>query len=87
MSSEKAVRGLQLSKESVIEYLESHPGCKNSDIGNYLGLQNSRRGGQHGYLVWTVLGHLIEEGRVQYHEDSKTYSLKEQGRSGWMRVV
>lgn len=56
---------LAILKESVLDLLSANPdGLTNSDVTNTLGLHSSYRGGSKNYLAYSILGILMEEGRV-----------------------
>lgn len=64
-------------KEAVLSILRTKDdGESTSEIGKSLGLHDSRRRGQNGYVVWTALGHLMAEGKVQYDEQRRLYFLR-----------
>ncbi|KXK10370.1 MAG: hypothetical protein QY327_09855 [Fimbriimonadaceae bacterium] len=73
---QKAEQGWKLLKEAVLDLLRQDPdGRTCSEMGHALGLQDSRRKKYHGYVVWTVLGHLMSEGLVVYDQETKLYRL------------
>ncbi|GIK31887.1 MAG: hypothetical protein HND43_01185 [Armatimonadetes bacterium] len=75
---QRADQGWKLLKEAVLGLLRQDPAGKTcSEMGHALGLQDSRRKKYHGYVVWTVLGHLLSEGLVVYDEETKLYRLSE----------
>lgn len=68
---EKATIGLDLLKEAVVELAKANAeGVTNADCAKALGLQSNYRGGAKDYLSFSVLGLLLEEGRLQ-RDDSK----------------
>jgi hypothetical protein len=70
----KAQHGWNLVKEAVFDLLQnSEQGMKSSAIGHLLDLQDSRRGCQNGYVVWTALGHLMNDGKVSYDKATRLY--------------
>jgi hypothetical protein len=64
--AEKAAIGLGLIKEAVVELAKSNlDGVTNADCAKALGLQSNYRGGAKDYLSFSVLGLLLEEGRLK----------------------
>jgi hypothetical protein len=64
-SIEKAVRGLTLLKESILELLRDHPeGLRNTDIARTLTLESDHQGNQRDYLTYSILGLLLKEGKI-----------------------
>lgn len=62
---EKAQIGLGILKASVFELAKSNPeGITNSDASKTLGLQSDYKGGSKDYLVWSLLGLLMKEGKL-----------------------
>jgi hypothetical protein len=52
--------------KSVIEdFVVQNPGTTNSEISRTLGLESNFQGSQRNYLVWSVLGILVNEGRIR----------------------
>lgn len=69
--AEKASIGLGLIKEAVVELAKSNlDGVTNADCAKALGLQSNYRGGAKDYLSFSVLGLLLEEGRLK-RDDTK----------------
>jgi hypothetical protein len=69
--AEKASIGLGLIKESVVELAKANiDGVTNADCPKALGLQSNYRGGAKDYLSFSILGLLLEEGRLK-RDDSK----------------
>ena len=63
---EKASIGLDLLKEAVVELAKANAkGVTNADCAKALGLQSNYGGGAKDYLSYSLLGLLIEEGRLQ----------------------
>lgn len=63
---EKASIGLDLLKEAVVELAKANiDGITNADCAKALGLQSNYGGGSKDYLSFSLLGLLIEEGRLQ----------------------
>jgi len=62
----KAQQGFKQLQTAVLEELENHPeGLRNSEIATNLELQSDYQGRQKNYLSWSILGLLINEGRVR----------------------
>ena len=60
-----AQEGLRQIEEAIIRLLTVNPqGLRNVDIADSLGLRSSSRGNQRNYLTYSVLGNLIDEGKV-----------------------
>ena len=63
---EKAVIGLNLLKEAVIELAKSNTdGVTNAECAKVLGLQSNYGGGSQDYLSYSLLGLLLEEGQLK----------------------
>lgn len=61
----RAQMALTILKECVLDLLVANPdGLTNADVTNALGLHSSYRGGSKNYLAYSILGILMEEGRV-----------------------
>jgi hypothetical protein len=68
---EKAGIGLDLLKEAVVELAKANvDGVTNADCAKALGLQSSYRGGAKDYLSFSILGLLLDEGRLE-RDDSR----------------
>ena len=66
---EKAQSGLVILKEAIFELLAAHPeGLRNVDVADSLGLKSDFEGEQRGYLSWSILGLLVNEGRIRYEK-------------------
>jgi len=62
---EKAQLGLKLLKDAILELAKANPnGIQNSDAVKTLGLQSDYQGGSKDYLVWSILGILMREGKM-----------------------
>ena len=69
---EKAVQGLALLKDAILESLQEHPeGLRNSEIADRLELRSDFQGKQKDYLSWSVLGLLVNDCMVKQREDKK----------------
>jgi hypothetical protein len=72
--SEKAQIGLALLKEAVLELAKANPeGVTNSDCVKSLYLASNYLGGSKDYLTWSILGLLMQEGKMQRLENSKRH--------------
>ncbi len=57
--------GLHQIQEAILLLLADNPqGLRNSQIADLLGLRSSSHGNQRNYLTYSVLGNLIDEGKV-----------------------
>lgn len=64
--AEKASIGLSLLKEAIVELAKSNvDGVTNADCAKALGLQSNYRGGAKDYLSFSILGLLLDEGRLK----------------------
>lgn len=62
---DKAQEGLRLLKEAILELLSGEPeGLRNVDIAVELRIQSDYQGSQKDYLSWSVLGLLLNDGKV-----------------------
>jgi hypothetical protein len=65
--TEKAAKGLELIKESVLDYLDQRPkGASHAEIVRDLALESDYEGKQRNYLSWSVVGLLLGENRVRH---------------------
>jgi uncharacterized protein len=63
---EKAQLGLSLLKDAVLELAKANAkGVTNSDVCHSLGLHSNYAGGSKDYLSWSVIGLLMQEGRLK----------------------
>ncbi|HEX8358905.1 MAG TPA: hypothetical protein VF613_02225 [Longimicrobium sp.] len=63
---EKAQQGLALLKEAVLEELgQSHEGLVNAEVADALEIRSDYQGKQKDYLSWSVLGLLLNEGKIK----------------------
>lgn len=75
---EKAQMGLSILKSAVMELAKANPeGIKNSDAAKYLGLQSNYGGGSKDYLSYSILGVLMNEGRMVRNEKKKHVAKSE----------
>lgn len=65
MTIDKAAEGLELLKESILEHVAAHPdGIGNSEIARDLHLESDFQGKHRNYLTWSVIGLLVNDGRL-----------------------
>ena len=64
---EKSIYAVSLLKEAILEVIKQNPeGIINNDIARFLKLESDFEGNQKNYLSWSVLGLLVNEGKVKY---------------------
>ena len=64
---QKSRQAVDLLKEAILETIKQHPnGIGNSDIARQLKLESDFEGNQKNYLSWSVIGLLVNEGKVKY---------------------
>lgn len=64
---EKSIYAVSLLKEAILEVIQQNPeGIINNDIARSLKLESDFEGNQKNYLSWSILGLLVNEGRVKY---------------------
>ena len=69
---EKARAGLSMLKEAIVETIREHPdGLRNAEVADLLDLRSDYQGGQQDYLSWSVIGLLLNEGKVERKEDKR----------------
>lgn len=62
---EKAQQGLKLIKEAILGILaQKSDGLRNAEIAELLEIRSDYQGEQKDYLSWSVLGLLLNEGKV-----------------------
>jgi hypothetical protein len=67
--NEHARTGLEHLKEAILGYLRLNPqGVGNSQIARDLGLESDFQGKQKQYLSWSVIGLLVNEGKVVFEK-------------------
>ena len=60
-----AQEGLWLIENAILRLLDANSqGLRNIEIADSLGLRSSSQGNQRNYLTYSILGNLIEEGKV-----------------------
>lgn len=63
---------LDLLKPAILELAQANPeGITNSDAAKTLGLQSNYLGGSKDYLFWSLLGLLMQEGKMVRGEQKK----------------
>ena len=71
---EKAQIGVALLKEAVLDLAKANlNGVTNSDCVKALGLQANYLGGSKDYLTWSLLGLLMQEGKMRRKEGTKLH--------------
>ena len=69
-----AQKGLELIEEAIIRLLEHNPqGLRNIDITDALGLRSDFQGSHRNYLSYSVLGILLEKGKLVRDEGSRLF--------------
>jgi len=62
---DNAQRGLTLMKEAILAVLAAKPeGLRNAEIADLLAIRSDYQGGNKDYLSWSILGLLLNEGKV-----------------------
>jgi len=75
---EKAQAGVEMLKEAVLEVLLAHPeGVRHIEIVNILDLYSDYLGRQRNYLSWSVVGLLMNAGKIRREGDK--YFLEHAG--------
>ena len=73
-AKEKAQLGLALIKEAVLELAKANPkGISNSDAASLLGLRSDYGGGSKDYLSYSVIGLLMQEGKLDRDKSSRKH--------------
>ncbi len=71
-----AQTGLRRIEDAILELLQHNPqGLRNIQIADMLGLRSVHRGSQQNYLTYSVLGGLVEQGRISWDAESKLYTV------------
>ena len=71
-----AQTGLRRIEDAILELLQHNPqGLRNIQIADMLGLRSIHRGGQRNYLTYSVLGGLVEQGRISWDAEAKLYNV------------
>lgn len=64
---DKSRQAVTLLKEAIMETIKQNPnGIGNSNIARQLKLESDFEGSQKNYLSWSVIGLLVNEGKVKY---------------------
>jgi len=66
-----AKKGKQLLKRAIIGIVKDNPGITNVEIAKKLDLQSDFEGSQKNYLSWSILGLLVNSGKISYKQDNK----------------
>ncbi len=66
--------GLKQIEEAILELLHRNPqGLRNVQVADILGLRSIVRGDQRDYLAYSVLGGLLDQGKISWDANSKLY--------------
>lgn len=66
-AKEKSNYAVSLLKEAILEVIKQNPnGMGNSEIARLLELESDFEGSQKNYLSWSIIGLLVNEGKVKY---------------------
>lgn len=74
-----AQQGLDLLKRAILETIRQNPeGITNAQLADALDIRSDYAGGQKDYLSWSILGLLLNEGKIQRSGTGRAvrYSLK-----------
>jgi len=64
--ADKAKSGLNLLKQAILELLEQNTdGLSNAKIAQMLDIKSDYQGVQKDYLSWSILGLLLNEGKIR----------------------
>ncbi len=64
---QQAERGLTSLKQAITGYITAHPeGVTNAQVAADLQLESDFEGNQKNYLSWSMLGLLVNEGKIHY---------------------
>lgn len=77
---EQAQNGMALLKEAIYKLIQQQPnGIGNSDISRILNIQSDFEGNQSNYLAYSIIGLLVNEGKVSYWKEGnrKYYKANE----------
>ena len=76
-AQKKALSGLCLIQEAILELLSQNPqGLRNADIARLLDLRSDFRGRQKDYLTYSVLGGLLAANRVSRDDETKLFTVE-----------
>jgi hypothetical protein len=71
----EAQAGLKQIQEAIVALLRREPdGLRNAEIAEALNLRSDFRGRQKDYLTYSVLGGLIDQGRVAWNQETKRFT-------------
>ncbi|HYH15040.1 MAG TPA: hypothetical protein VD794_07465 [Flavisolibacter sp.] len=56
----------------VFRYISQNPGSRAADIKRVLGLDSDFEGNQRSYLIFSLLGLLVNDGRVRYETEGRS---------------
>ena len=74
-AQQKALSGLRLIEDAILELLSQNPqGLRNSDIARLLNLQSDFLGSQRNYLTYSVLGGLLASNRVTRDDETRLFT-------------
>jgi hypothetical protein len=77
--NKKAEVGLKMLKEAVLEWLDTYPMSRNSDIAKGLDLCTSHEGASTNYLTYSILGELMKESKIsKIKQGNSTYYIIKQ---------
>lgn len=69
--------GLRRIEQAILDLLHQNPqGLRNVDVAAALSLRSTVRGGRRNYLTFSVLGGLVEKGKVAWDQQTKLYTKK-----------
>lgn len=70
-----AQEGLRHIESAILMLLDSYPdGLRNSQIADLLGLRSSIRGRQRNYLTYSVLGGLMDQGKIAQDRETLIFT-------------
>lgn len=76
--NEKAQQGLKLIKEAILDILDQKSGgLRNAEIAELLEIRSDYQGEQKDYLSWSVIGILLNEGKVVKKDNKYFVAVKE----------
>ena len=69
--------GLHRIEQAILDLLhQNSQGLRNVDVAATLSLYSTVRGGRRNYLTFSVLGGLVEKGKVAWDQQTKLYTKK-----------
>lgn len=75
---EQAQKGLELLKEAILRILaQKSDGLRNAEIAELLEIRSDYQGEQKDYLSWSVIGLLLNEGKVVKKDNKYFVAVKE----------